>query len=115
MPYRAPDGILNFSHLTSRPEPEERLFVNETIESVIETVGSEITDDDLRRMFIQCFPSTLDTTVYYSEDDWGNPDTFIVTGDIPAMWLRDSTNQVWPYLQFASKDEDLQKYIANGN
>ena len=46
-------------------------------------------------MFENCFPNTLDSTVEIDEDG-----TFIITGDIEAMWLRDSTNQVMPYLQF---------------
>ena len=60
-------------------------------------------------MFEQCLPNTLDTTVHYREDKKGKPGTFIATGDISAMWLRDSTNQVWPYLEFIEKDEDLRK------
>ncbi len=60
-------------------------------------------------MFNQCLPNTLDTTVRYYENKKGVPDTFIATGDIPAMWLRDSTNQVWPYLRFIPREEKLQK------
>lgn len=99
----------DFTHLNSRPQTPDRLFISEFIEHEIEEIGSEIKDDDLRRMFIQCFPNTLDTTVYYKEDDNGIPDTFVVTGDIPAMWLRDSTNQVWPYLRFINEDTNLKK------
>ena len=108
MPYKNPDELQNFSHFSTRPEPHERLFRSETIENVIEEVSQTIVDEDIRRMFAQCFPNTLDTTVYHSEHN-GRPDTFVVTGDIPAMWLRDSTNQVWPYLQYCRKDEEIKK------
>lgn len=107
MPYQNPDEIRNFSHLTSRPEPHERLFRSELIEQIVKDVSAKIADEDIRRMFEQCFPNTLDTTVYHSERD-GKPDTFIVTGDIPAMWLRDSVNQVWPYLQYIKQDQEIK-------
>lgn len=107
MPYKHPDEIQNFSHLSSRPEPHERLFRSETIEKALEMIASELADEDIRKMFVQCFPNTLDTTVYHSERD-GKPDTFIVTGDIPAMWLRDSVNQVWPYVSYIDKDEEIK-------
>jgi len=108
MPFKAPDDIQNFSHLTSRPEPEDRLFRNDFIENLIKEKSAKIKDTDLRRMFEQCLPNTLDTTVYYSEEDGKHQDAFIVTGDIPAMWLRDSTNQIWPYLQFITEDKELK-------
>src|SRR5579871_324062 len=108
MPFRRTiNTIYNYSHLHSRPEKEERLFQSKIIEEVIENVSKDIADPDLKRMFIQCFPNTLDTTVYYAEEDY-RPDTFIVTGDIPAMWLRDSTNQMWPYLPLVDEDPELQ-------
>ena len=74
-------------------------------------ISAKMNDADLRRMFEQCLPNTLDTTVHYREDKKGNPDTFVATGDIPAMWLRDSTNQVWPYLRFTNQDEKLKKLL----
>jgi meiotically up-regulated gene 157 (Mug157) protein len=98
----------SISHL--RPQVEDRLFRSESVELAIETVASAIADDDILQMFYKCFPNTLDTTVHFTEhDDDGLPDTFVVTGDIPAMWLRDSTNQVWPYLRFASEEIEVQK------
>src|SRR6266550_3321097 len=98
----------SLSHL--RPQFEDRLFRSESIERAISEVASVIADEDILRMFYKCFPNTLDTTVHFIEhDDDGLPDTFVVTGDIPAMWLRDSTNQVWPYLPFAPEEIELQK------
>lgn len=63
-------------------------------------------------MFEQCLPNTLDTAIYHRKDANRNPETFILTGDIPAMWLRDSTNQVWPYLRFAKADGALRTMLA---
>lgn len=108
MPYKNPEELQNFSHLNHRPEPHDRLFRSEVIENAIEKVSESIADKDIRRMFSQCFPNTLDTTVYHSEHE-GHPDTFVVTGDIPAMWLRDSTNQVWPYLRYTTEDDEIKK------
>lgn len=107
MPYQHPDELQNFSHLSSRPEPHDRLFRSEVIEKEVEKISKVIADEDINRMFVQCFPNTLDTTVYHTNRD-DSPDTFVVTGDIPAMWLRDSVNQVWPYLRFIKKDKELK-------
>jgi len=101
----------NFRNLKSRPKKEERLFHSEVIEKTIEDISGKIKDENLRRMFKQCLPNTLDTTVHYRENKMGS-DTFIATGDIPAMWLRDSTNQVWPYLQFIQQDDKLKKLFS---
>lgn len=99
----------NFTKLKSRPPEKQRLFRSEIIEKIVADVSEKIYDADVRRMFEQCLPNTLDTTVHYREDKKGNPDTFVATGDIPAMWLRDSTNQVWPYLRYINRDEKLKK------
>ena len=61
-------------------------------------------------MFANCFPNTLDTTVEPGQFE-GKPDTAVITGDIPAMWLRDSSAQVWPYLPLAAKDEPLRALL----
>ena len=62
-------------------------------------------------MFENCYPNTLDTTVDFEVID-GKPDTFIITGDIDAMWLRDSTAQVWPYMPLINGDPGLKHLIA---
>ena len=63
-------------------------------------------------MFANCFPNTLDTTVHFGKDEDGNWRTFVYTGDIHAMWLRDSGAQVWPYVRFAKEDEHLRNLLA---
>ena len=95
-----------------RPAAEERLFCSEAVEQEIARVCGLLTNERLRWMFANCFPNTLDTTVHYREDEEGNPDTYVYTGDIPAMWLRDSGAQVWPYVQLCGNDPALQKMIA---
>lgn len=102
----------DFSYLTSRPPATERLFVSDVVDQEIERIAGKIRDSQLRRMFEQCAPNTLDTTVYLREAADGQPDTFVATGDIPAMWLRDSYRQVKPYMDFVRKDENLKRMMA---
>ncbi|SFS34000.1 glycoside hydrolase family 125 protein [Halolactibacillus sp. JCM 19043] len=58
------------------------------------------------RMFEKAFKNTYETTIQRNGDH-----TFVITGDIPAMWLRDSAAQVRPYLILAEKDQDFQALI----
>ena len=95
-----------------RPAEEDRLFKSEAVEEEIARVCGLLTNERLRWMFANCFPNTLDTTVHYREDEAGNPLTYVYTGDIPAMWLRDSGAQVWPYVQLCGRDPKLQRMIA---
>jgi hypothetical protein len=62
-------------------------------------------------MFENCFPNTLDTTVHYRKDKDGKNETFVYTGDIHAMWLRDSGAQVWPYVQLTNSDKHLKDLV----
>lgn len=94
-------------YLTNRPPINERTFVSEAIENVIVKIKKGIDNEELSWMFENCFPNTLDTTVDHEFID-GRADTFIITGDIDAMWLRDSTAQVWPYLPYVNQDKKLQ-------
>lgn len=59
-------------------------------------------------MFERCYSNTLDTTVKKMEDG----STYVITGDIPAMWLRDSVAQLRPYLVPAQNDPELADLIA---
>jgi meiotically up-regulated gene 157 (Mug157) protein len=93
-----------------RPPRAERKFRSTAVEATIERMKGVIKDAELRRMFVNCFPNTLDTTVTFTMQG-GKPDTFVITGDINAMWLRDSTAQVWPYLPLIKDDKKLDQLI----
>lgn len=93
-----------------RPPRAKRNFHSKAVEATIERMKGVIKDAELRRMFVNCFPNTLDTTVTFAVKG-GKPDTFVITGDIDAMWLRDSTAQVWPYLPLIKEDKKLDQLI----
>ena len=96
---------------SQRPPHDRRKFVSEAVEATIGQVTRTMADAELAWMFENCFPNTLDTTVRFTIDG-GKPDTFVITGDIHAMWLRDSSAQVWPYLPLARDDRKLRDLIA---
>ncbi len=89
----------------------QRKFKSAAIENIIRKVQSEIGNKEIGWLFGNCFPNTLDTTVDFEMIN-GKPDTYVITGDIDAMWLRDSSAQVWPYLPFCKEDKNLQQLIA---
>lgn len=97
--------------LEVRTPVSKRRFTSKAVERVIAEVQSTIENKELAWMFGNCFPNTLDTTVDFSMVD-GKPDTYVITGDIDAMWLRDSSAQVWPYLPLMKDDPPLKDLIA---
>jgi meiotically up-regulated gene 157 (Mug157) protein len=100
--------VKNF--ISNRPPKEKRTFLSESVEKTILDIKSSIADKEIAWMFENCYPNTLDTTVDYEVIN-GKPDTFVITGDINAMWLRDSTAQVWPYTPVIMKDEKIKNLI----
>ncbi len=96
---------------SKRPSVSERKFSSEAVEAAIRKIKRQIADPELAWLFENCFPNTLDTTVDFEMID-GKPDTYVITGDIDAMWLRDSSAQVWPYLPLIKNDKHLQQLIA---
>lgn len=94
-----------------RVAASQRHFRSKAVDAAIKTFQSKVKNPELNWLFENCFPNTLDTTVYHKEVD-GRPDTYVITGDIDAMWLRDSSAQVWPYLQFVNEDKPLKNLIA---
>ena len=103
-------ACLAAAYKTNRPPVKKRLFTSKAVETEILRVKKLLTNQKLAWMFENCFPNTLETTVHYRTTD-GKPDTFVYTGDIHAMWLRDSGAQVWPYIQLAHKDPELKKML----
>lgn len=96
--------------VSKRPAPSARRFRSKAVDSAIEAISTRMHDRELAWLFSNCLPNTLDTTVTF-RGGLDGPDTVVVTGDIPAMWLRDSSAQVWPYLPFISTDEELARLI----
>ena len=92
---------------SARPAASARRFSSPAVEACIARITRACRDPDIAILFENCFPNTLDTTVTTGVVD-GKPDTFVITGDIDAMWLRDSSAQVWPYLALAAGDDALQ-------
>ncbi|MBQ7115068.1 MAG: glycoside hydrolase family 125 protein [Clostridia bacterium] len=64
---------------------------------------------ELAPFFKGCFLNTIETTVTRL-DDGGY---FVITGDIPAMWLRDSASQLTHYIRYCNEDEDLKEIIRS--
>ena len=64
---------------------------------------------DLAPLAKQCFLNTIETTVTELPDG----SSFVITGDIPAMWLRDSAAQLKPYIKYANEDEDLKAILKS--
>lgn len=97
-------------YICQRPKEKNRLFKSDAVEKKIKEIKSLLKNPYLAWMFENCFPNTLDTTVHFRELN-GKPDTFVYTGDIHAMWLRDSGAQVWPYVQLANEDPKLKEML----
>ena len=102
---------INKDYTSNRPAESERLFKSQAVEKEIVRIKKLLKNQKLAWMFENCFPNTLDTTVRHRKSD-GKDDTIVYTGDIHAMWLRDSGAQVWPYVQLAGQDENLKNMLA---
>lgn len=106
---QVPDNIQQY--VSKRPATEERLFRSVKVDQTIDRVEHLLRQNaKLAWMFGNCFANTLETTVHYRHIN-GRDDTFIYTGDIPAMWLRDASAQVWPYVRLAKDDAHLQAML----
>ena len=120
------EGPLRLSF--QRPAEACRTFSSPLVEQVIDDITSRMVDKDLAQIFRNAFPNTIDTTVRWhvngseatedgkirrrqNDEAWEGAQSFIVTGDINAEWLRDSTNQLTQYQALASKDPNIESLI----
>ncbi|KAI8645527.1 hypothetical protein BD408DRAFT_450183 [Parasitella parasitica] len=91
--------------------PKDKKYSSQVIEDFLSSLESTMKDKDLYTLLQNCLPNTLDTTVEWFSTDKKDPRTFLITGDIPAMWIRDSTNQITPYLRFVNQDSELKDLV----
>jgi meiotically up-regulated gene 157 (Mug157) protein len=96
--------------LVRRPASLRR-FYSKAVENAITEFSYKVKNKELAWLFNNCFPNTLDACVTYTDFE-GRPDTFLTAGDTEAMWLRDSSSQVWAYLPFLRKDKYLKDMVA---
>jgi uncharacterized protein len=76
------------------------------IDALVARVEGELADShpEIAAIFGACFRNSIDTSLEALPDGT----TFLATGDIPAMWLRDSAAQVRPYVPLAPADETIR-------
>lgn len=103
-----------------RPRVDCRTFHSKALEFLIKDLKSKISDPDLARLMENTLPNTLDTTILWhkpsSDSLRPSPQTFVVTGDIHAEWLRDSARQLsvfQPLVKYDHKLKDLMKGAIN--
>nr|WP_302665141.1 glycoside hydrolase family 125 protein [uncultured Agathobaculum sp.] len=78
------------------------------VHEIADVLSQKLPTQMLKGMFHKCFVNTIDTTVQETEDL-----PFVITGDIPAMWLRDSASQVTHYLPFLKRSEALRMLVRS--
>jgi len=88
--------------------PAQRHFTSFAVDRELARVSAKIGDPELRWMFGNCYPNTLDTTVFMGTVD-GKPDACVITGDIECLWLRDSSAQLNPYVHLTRQDAKLRE------
>ncbi|MBQ6595647.1 MAG: glycoside hydrolase family 125 protein, partial [Clostridia bacterium] len=85
----------------------------EAIDRMIALIRERFQSEDpyIAEVFASCMENTLQKTIHFD----GEERIFVATGDIPAMWLRDSTSQLMPFLRFASEEEDIREILLKLN
>ena len=85
------------------------MSIQETMDNFLNTLREQAEEiPELMDVFVNCYTNTLNTTVKRMENNM----THVITGDIPAMWLRDSAAQLRPYIFLAKKNAEIRELIA---
>lgn len=97
-----------------RPAEKCRTFKSKAVEKLIDSFKQKLKDEDLARLFENALPNTLDTTILWHKrksESVQYSNSFVVTGDIHAEWLRDAARQLSVYQELTPYDEDLKELI----
>ena len=79
-----------------------------TLDDFIGYIQSFYKDDEIvKKMISNCLKDTLDRTIKRLKDG----SYFVITGDIPAMWLRDSSAQIRPFLFLCKKSKQIKDIV----
>lgn len=85
-------------------------YITEKMNAFIADIENKLTEKghpEAAKMFRATYLNTIETTV--QTDEHGS---FVITGDIPAMWLRDSSAQVRHYLPLTKEDRELRDFVT---
>lgn len=88
--------------MTTERHPSARIEKS-LLDEVAEQVDAAIGDPVITEMFRTVMAENLPAVAELAPDGT----TYLLTGDIPAMWLRDSAAQVRPYLLLCDRDPAL--------
>lgn len=94
--------------MISKEKEQELTAVLEQFYKEVEIKAKETGHPEFAEQFKRSYGDTLKRTMAENLDGT----VHVITGDIPAMWLRDSTAQVRPYLYLAARSTKLQELIG---